>query len=166
MICNIKTRALRSNILDGLQDVLYLLSMANQFALAIAATIGIAISAYFTLVFFDIIPANSRFVAQVCRMDEQTCQYVLHTTYAKLFGVPNSLLGAIFYAFILYTVLAHGPNSSAFISLVATLSSVLSVLASIYLTHALIVKLKTNCVLCFTCHALNLVILILLTYTG
>lgn len=157
---------MRSNKLDGRTFVLYLLDMMTRIVLAVCGIMGVAISGYFTLVFFSVIPGNSRFIARVCRMDEQTCQYVLHTTYAKLFGVPNALLGTMFYALVLWTAIFGGPASGGILVLAVTLAAVLSVLVSVYLAYVLIVRLKTNCVLCFTCHLLNLIILILITYTG
>jgi uncharacterized membrane protein len=99
-------------------------------------------------------------------MDEQTCEYVIHTSYAKLVGIPNSALGIIFYTIICIAVLVDGMRTNVFINKVIILSSIGTVAASIYLAYVLIVKVKARCVLCFTVHILNVIILILLTYTN
>ncbi|HMD13424.1 MAG TPA: vitamin K epoxide reductase family protein [Bacteroidota bacterium] len=134
--------------------------------LILCAVMGFLISLYFLLVYFNIMRANQSFIPSLCRMDEHTCEYVLHTSYAKLLGIPNSALGVIFYIVIFFAVFIDGIRTNVFTNRLIILSSISTVVASIYLAYVLIVKVKARCILCFTIHILNVIILILLTYTN
>ena len=140
--------------------------MLIPYFLIVCALSGFLISLYFLLVYYNIMRANQPFIPPICRMDEQTCEYVIHTSYARLLGIPNSVFGIIFYTIICIAVLIDGMRTNVFINKVIILGSIGTVAASIYLAYVLIVKVKVRCVLCFTIHILNVIILILLTYTN
>ena len=61
------------------------------------AMVGLYIAAYFTLVYYGVVKADSRMMPQVCQLDDRSCKTVLQTRQARVFGVPNSLLGVVYY---------------------------------------------------------------------
>ena len=140
--------------------------MLIECGLIVSALAGLSISLYFSLVYYNIIGANQWFIPSFCRMDEETCRYVIHTSYAKLLGIPNSILGVFYYAIILFILLIDGIRSHFFINEIIIIGSIITVIASVYLAYVLLAKVKVNCVFCFTIHILNVIILILLTYTN
>ena len=110
------------------------------------------------MVYYKLIPPNASYIPKFCRLDERTCETILHTPYARLLGVQNFYPGIIFY--ILLIIFHSDPNA---LHTLVGLSGV-TVLAGIYLSYSLLYKLKVPCVLCFTGHAVNLLIFILLLY--
>src|SRR5438552_18652203 len=99
---------------------------ATCFAIALSA-IGLYIAAYFTLVYYGLISANTRLMPSVCRLEERTCQTVLGTRHARVFGAPNSLLGILYYltvVAILLMVWTVPPSTGVLIS-VAELTALL-----------------------------------------
>ena len=125
-------------------------------ALYLLSATGLLISLYFLLVFYKLIPPNASYIPQFCRLDERTCETILHTPYARLLGIPNFYPGIIFYIL----VIVFSSDSGAIHTLLG-LSGV-TVLAGMYLSYALLFKLKVPCVLCFTSHGLNVAIFVLL----
>jgi uncharacterized membrane protein len=64
--------------------------------LLLLALAGTALSVYFTLAYYGRV--ESREVpAALCQHEERACITILETPYARLLGVPNSLLGIGFY---------------------------------------------------------------------
>jgi len=119
--------------------------------LASCAISGLAIAAYFSLVYYHIVEPDNRWIPSFCRMDKGSCTRLLETPEAKVFGVPNSLLGVIYYVAMLLLPIQQ-------FEMFFLVASIFSVGLGMYLVHALIIKLKTNCPLCYTAHAINLVI--------
>ena len=77
-----------------------------SFALILLAAVGLTISSYFTAVAYGWIDPTEKWIPSFCRMGEQTCSRVIHSPRARVFGLPNSLLGQLFYLAILAAVLA------------------------------------------------------------
>ena len=125
-------------------------------ALYLLSATGLLISLYFLLVYYKFIPPNAAYIPRFCRLDERTCETILHTPYARLLGIPNFYPGIIFYIL----VIVFSSDSGAIHTLLG-LSGV-TVLAGMYLSYALLFKLKVPCVLCFTSHGLNVAIFVLL----
>jgi uncharacterized membrane protein len=99
------------------------------------ATIGLYIAAYFTLVFYGHLNANTRLMPSVCRLEERTCQTVLGTKYAKVFGVPNSLLGVLYYSIVIGVLLTGWTTPSLALGLI--LLAWFTVALGLYLIYAL-----------------------------
>jgi uncharacterized membrane protein len=124
--------------------------------------IGLYISAYFTLVYYGVIKPSTSLVPSFCRMEDQTCFTVIQTPYARVFKVPNFVLGMIYYTVLI--VLA----SSGWLTTVSYLAEAVGVIAwgtvllGIYLTYALLYRVKIPCPLCYTSHVINLVLAILI----
>ena len=125
------------------------------------ATIGLYIAAYFTLVFYGHLNANTRLMPSVCRLEERTCQTVLGTKYAKVFGVPNSLLGVLYYLIVIAVLLTGWATPSLALGLI--LVAWFTVALGLYLIYALFFIIRIPCPLCLTGHSINLALAILLT---
>ena len=123
----------------------------------LCSILGLSISLYFTLVYYRLIKPDATFVPKFCRLDEATCQYLMSTRNARILGARNFVLGLLYYSvLILYVTLVSLQQTISF-EFVAGIS-LFTVLLGIYLVYGLIVKLKTHCLLCYTSHALNLII--------
>lgn len=144
------------------------------FSLAGLALAGLAISIYFTLAYYGRI-RNARWVpAALCAREESSCVAVLRSRYARLFGVPNSLLGTVFYLAVIGWVMAglefqlpeSGVGASLFmLALFAKsllVASGATVIVGFYLIFALRWRLRIRCPLCYAAHAINLGIFLLL----
>ena len=127
--------------------------------LGAGAIIGIAVSSYFLMlqaVALD--PADTR-LPRGCRMERGECSHVIEHPDARVLGVPNALLGLVYYLVLLSAVGGLLPAPAwPWLRIAAWVS----VIAGVYLTTSLLRKVRIPCPLCVTSHALNLIILILL----
>jgi uncharacterized membrane protein len=136
--------------------------MMIRIELIVLGTVGFLLSLYFTLVYYHLMRADSFSVPEFCRMDQRTCQSLMHTVDAKMFGLPNFLLGCMYYLVIVVTAIGvHIASDDPILGILVVLS-LGAVLTSLYLTYSLVWKLRVNCSLCFASHAINIVIFILL----
>jgi len=126
------------------------------------ALLGLAIATYFTGVAYRLIPPDTRYIPRVCRLGEDTCRKVVDTPRARVFGVPNSLLGMIYYVALM--ALAVAGTAPPWLDLAYRLVAWGTVALGVFLTYSLLFITRVPCVLCFTSHALNLVIAIILTW--
>jgi len=124
--------------------------------------IGSLISVYFALVYYQRIPANYYLVPRICRMKESTCQTVLSTRDARVFGIPNSALGVLYYGIVFLITFAGGWEADGLVHRLFLWISILVVLLSIYLSYALLFRIKIVCPLCFVSHGINVLIVLLL----
>ena len=137
---------------------------------------GLANALYFTFAYYGRV-RGSRWIPEVlCAREGSSCVTVLHTTYARVFGVPNSLLGIFYYPLLIAWALVGAPRAlDVFFRgnhfVVATLGflelmALAAVLLGFYLIYALRRKLHTRCPLCYAGHAINAALLVLLILTG
>ena len=118
------------------------------------ATVGLAISTYFTSVAFHWITPDTRWIPSFCRMDSKSCASVIFTPSARVFGPPNSLLGQMYYAALLITIgLDWLVDARVWRIFVA--SSLVTLGMAVYLSYTLLVTLKVPCPLCFASHGIN-----------
>ena len=129
--------------------------------LIILAAVGLTISSYFTAVAYGWIDPTEKWIPSFCRMGEQTCSRVIHSPRARVFGLPNSLLGQLFYLAILAAVFADLILVKPYFLLFLA-ASFLTVLLGIYLSYSLLYLTRIRCVLCFTSHAINGIIFLIL----
>jgi len=134
---------------------------AARLSAIVLATAGVYIAAYFTLVFYGHLDANTRLMPRVCRLEERTCQTVLGTKYARVFGVPNSLLGVLYYLIVIAVLLIGWAPHALAVGLI--LVAWFTVALGLYLIYALFFIIMIPCPLCLTGHAINLGLAILLT---
>jgi uncharacterized membrane protein len=123
--------------------------------------LGAAISSYFTGVAYHWVRPDTRWVPAVCRMGEASCATIVFTPRARVFGVPNSVLGLLFYVVLAVAALT-GALDAALPRQLLLAASLGTVALGIYLTYSLLFVTRVNCVLCFTSHAINAVLFVLL----
>lgn len=127
--------------------------------LLVAVAAGFVIAAFFTLVTYGVVPPDGKFVPQFCRMDRGTCMTVLGHHDARLLGVPNSLVGVLFYILVAASAVAGSGNA---LRMVVMIAAWIAVGSGVYLTYSLLVKIRIRCALCFASHSLNLLIALLM----
>ena len=133
---------------------------------------GLIISIYFTFAYYGRIK-KSRWIPEIlCAREGSSCVTVVQTPYARVFGLPNSLLGIGYYLLVLLLVtrglvspldLYVGDVYAVVSPLhVLFLPSLATIVLGFYLTYVLRRKLHVDCPLCYTAHAINLAIFALL----
>lgn len=132
--------------------------------LVVLSGTGFLISSYFTAVAYRWMRPQARWIPSFCRLGEQTCATIVFTPRARVFGLPNSLLGQIFYA-ALWVGLAAGFLFSIPAYYLYLLASLVTVGLGLYLTYSLLFLTRVPCRLCFATHAINFVIFVIL-WTG
>jgi len=135
--------------------------MAVRIGLILCSLTGLLISLYFTLVTYRLMKPDQRFIPPVCRLTENTCLSIVDSPQARLFGVPNSLLGIAYYLGVFSAATGILTHSTAHNDVLLAVSTGTLLIAA-YLVYALLAVLKVRCVLCFTGHILNLLIFLFL----
>ncbi|HEY6952691.1 MAG TPA: vitamin K epoxide reductase family protein [Bacteroidota bacterium] len=136
--------------------------MLSRILVAVFSCAGLLISLYFTIVYYKPAAGIDRYVPSFCRIEPESCASLLGTRQARLYGMPNFVLGLLFYTGLVGSALSGILWKQLHLLLV--LGSLVSVATGIYLTDVLIVRLKIHCTLCLASHAINLALcLILLT---
>ena|ERR1044071_7495958 len=135
--------------------------------------VGLYIAAYFTLVYYGLVAANTKLMPRVCQLEERTCQTVLTTKFARLFGVPNSLLGVIYYfAVILFVATGWIDSAGGLVIgsvgvefwLLAAAASWFAVAIGFVLVYALFFIIHIPCPLCMAGHSINLALALTITF--
>ena len=121
----------------------------------ILSAAGLWISIYFTGVFYKWFSPGVFWIPKVCQLKESSCMTVLDTPRAKLFGIPNSAFGIGLYFYLILNLMVPVSYAAALFVLG------LAVLRSIYLAYSLIFVTKIPCPLCFTSHAINLLLFLI-----
>ncbi|MEX1139849.1 MAG: vitamin K epoxide reductase family protein [Bacteroidota bacterium] len=124
------------------------------------STIGLFISIYFALVYRNIIRPDTTWIPTFCRIDEQSCGSILRTPEAKIIRIPNFYLGIGYYVALI--VLSFFPSIMQDFLFELRMLSGFTVFVGIVLTYSLIWRIKISCVLCFTSHAINLILFLVL----
>ena len=149
------------------------MSRAVPILVIILALVGLADSLYFTFAYYGRI-RKARWVPEIlCAREGANCLTVLQTPYARVFGLPNSLLGIVYYLVLLAAMIENHfsrerwyVHSTYFeIPLLKGLLILISagtIVLGFYLIYALRRKLHIDCPLCYTAHAINVAILMLL----
>jgi uncharacterized membrane protein len=134
---------------------------------------GLANAIYFTFVYYGRIK-KARWVPQVlCAREGSSCATVVQTPYARVFGVPNSLLGIAYcllliagamgdwsFGINLYVHFTYVVYPSGLVLLI--IISAGTTILGFYLIYALRRKLHVDCPLCYAAHAINFVLFVLL----
>ena len=134
---------------------------AARYSAIALATVGLYIAAYFTLVYYGIVSASTKLMPNVCQLEERTCQTVLGTKYARVFGVPNSLLGVLYYSTVI--LLLSGGWIAGPIAAATIVVAWFTVALGMFLAYSLFFIIKIPCPLCLTGHTINLLLALLLT---
>jgi uncharacterized membrane protein len=135
--------------------------------------LGLADAVYFTFAYYGRIK-KARWVPEIlCAREGSSCATVVETPYARVLGVPNSLLGIVYYLLLIAGAMTHwsfGINlyvhSTDFVVPFAlwilVLVSAGTTLFGFYLIYALRRKLHVDCPLCYTAHVINAALFVLL----
>jgi len=145
--------------------------VALRLSIVLLSLMGLADALYFTLAYYGRI-RKARWVPEMlCAREDSRCVTVLRTPYARVFGVPNSLLGIVYYVLLMVWLL-FVPRHAIFLGHVwmpfETLgimllgASLCTVVLGFYLIYALRRVLHTDCPLCYAAHAINLILFALL----
>ena len=131
-----------------------------DFVIVFLSLIAFLISSYFTAVSYRWIRPDEKWIPAFCRLGERTCATIVFTPRARVFGLPNSVLGQVFYAALVIGALT-GRFEGGLLTLYL-LASLVTVVLGAYLTYSLLFLTRVPCTLCFTSHFINLVIFIML----
>ena len=104
---------------------------------------------------------DAAWIPAFCRMGEQTCASIVFTPGARVFGLPNSVLGQVFYAALLVGAPLGLLDQPLLLALYRA-GSLVTVALAIYLSYALLFVMRVPCPLCFASHGINAVIFVLL----
>jgi uncharacterized membrane protein len=140
----------------------------------VLAAVGLYIAAYFTFVYYGVLESNTLLMPKVCRLEKGTCETVLSTRFARVFGVPNSLLGVVYYAAVIVILSTGWMNRAGELSgtglglgfdlsIAVVVVAWFTVLLGTFLAYSLFFVIKIPCPLCLTAHGINLALAVLLT---
>jgi len=157
--------------------------MLISLLIVLLALAGLINSFYFTFAYSGRVK-KSRWIPEIlCAREGSNCVTVVQTPYARVFGVPNSLLGIIYYGFVMAWALGYPRSSWSFAGLnrflqyvsrdrllivrldfshLLILASAVTVGLGFYLIYALRRKLDITCPLCYAAHAINATLFVLL----
>jgi uncharacterized membrane protein len=110
--------------------------------LLVLAVVGLANAVYFALIYYRLVKPDSTMMPPFCRLGEETCEAVVFTRYGRLLHVPNSLLGIFFYLLLVGVALSKLMTGRTALLNYALAASAVSVVIGVYLTWALLIKLK------------------------
>jgi uncharacterized membrane protein len=139
--------------------------------IVILAIAGLADALYFTFAYYGRIKKAPWVPEILCAREGSKCVTVLQTPYARVLGVPNSLLGIIYYLLLLGWGLAARRLYAYDVTVYAlalplrwvlAAGSAMPVIVGFHLIHALRQKLHIACPLCYTAHAINAALFVLL----
>jgi uncharacterized membrane protein len=146
-----------------------------RLSIVLLSLAGLADALYFTLAYYGRI-RKARWVPEIfCAREDSSCVSVVRTPYARVFGVPNSLLGAVQYVLLMSWIIfvpRHLSVSGHILRPFETLGLLLlgttlsSVVLGFYLIHALRRVLHTHCPLCYAAHAINIALFVLLIFVS
>ncbi len=141
--------------------------------IVILALGGLADALYFTFAYYGRVK-KSRWIPEIlCAREGSSCVTVVQTKYGRVFGVPNSLLGTVYYLVLIAWSLVPGQPHGFFLgegklllyagarAVLVLISAGTAVLGG-YLIYALRRRLGTHCPLCYTAHAINTILFVLL----
>lgn len=122
---------------------------------------GVCLAARFTWAFY----ASAARRRRDTQAPPSRCLDVLEAPQAAVWGVPNALLGLVWYGLILLWVLWPAPLAAWHWTWRAALvgSAWTAVGLGVYLTHALLVVLRLPCRLCLLSHGINAALALLLS---
>lgn len=134
--------------------------MIERVFIALLAVAGALIAASFSSVYHKLALPISRAIPRFCRLESKTCQSIVDTPQARLFGIPNSDLGILYYLGMFGSSLQS--TTWAQLHWMLAGASAVTLVTGFYLTYVLVFRLRTPCMLCFISHAVNFLIFLLL----
>jgi len=145
--------------------------MILRLSIVLLSLVGLADALYFTFAYYGRI-RKARWVPEIfCARDGSSCVTVARTPYARVFGVPNSLLGIVYYLLLVVWIVfvphhlslsGHVLRPFETLGLVLLAASLCTVILGFYLIYALRRILYIDCPLCYAAHAINMALFVLL----
>ncbi len=142
--------------------------MIIRAAIIILSLVGLGDAFYFTFAYYGRVRKAVWVPTILCAREGSNCVTVVQTPWARVFGVPNSLLGIVYYLALAAWALTGPRVDLQLAGAVVPLrwfflaASGVTVLLGSYLIYALLKKLHTHCPLCYLAHGINGVLLVLL----
>ena len=147
------------------------LDVILRLCIVLLSLAGLADALYFTFAYYGRI-RKARWVPEIlCAREGSSCVTVVRTPYARVFGVPNSVLGIVYYVLLLLwigfvprhlIISGHVFRPFETLGLLLLGASLCTVVLGFYLIYALRRILYTHCLLCYTAHAINIALFVLL----
>ena len=125
--------------------------------LIITSIVGLILSIYALYVGLRA-KENKNYKAACDISDKASCTKAFSSSYGKMFGVSNSIVGAGFYLLVIF--LAYYTQYKLIFYL-----SALSLLITIYLAYVLYIKMKNLCIVCTAIYLIN-ILLFIFAYAG
>ena len=149
--------------------------MVLRLSIVLLSVAGLADALYFTLAYYGRI-RKARWVPEIlCAREDSSCVTVVRTPYARVFGVPNSLLGIVYYVLLLVwimfvprhaSILGYVSRPFETLGLLLMGASLSSVVLGFYLIYALRRILYTHCLFCYAAHVINFILFVLLIFVS
>jgi uncharacterized membrane protein len=139
--------------------------MIARVILACLGIFGFLISLFFTLVYYGKMRADGPAIPRVCRLENATCQSLIRRPEARLFGLPNFVIGLCFYLMVLAFALLPG-GAAPLLERTLLVASGGAVAVGVFLSYILLVRLRTPCLFCLASHLINACIFGLLIVRG
>ena len=145
--------------------------MILRLLIVLLSLTGLADSLYFTFAYYGRIRKARWVPAIFCAQEGSSCVTVVRTPYARVLGIPNSLLGILYYTTLLVwigfvprhtNILGQVFRPFETVGLWLLGASLLTVLLGFYLVYALRRILGVHCPLCYAAHAINVALFVLL----
>ncbi len=144
--------------MSGVAWIVWEVDLAMVLGLAaVLAVVGLGISVYMTLAYYRRFRQGHGVACPV----RGACASVLETEQARVFGVPNSLLGILFYAGTLGCLAGRQATGRTEWIAAAFAGAVLATGFGVALAYALLFRLRLSCPLCWTSHAINALLVVL-----
>ena len=89
------------------------------------------------------------------------CRSVFQTRHARALGLPNGVVGVVYYLIVIGLAIANAVGAPPVIVDGAAMLALIAAAFSIYLTYLLIFRLRMSCRICHTGNAINVVLAIL-----
>jgi len=140
---------------------MYILNMeVLKYLMLLLGSLGGVIALYFTLATYGIIRENLIESMPVCHV-HGTRKRIVDTFYGRVFYLPNSLYGIVYYLLILgYTHVCWGAKIPAIDTGLVVMNTGVTAFSG-FLYWALRTRLHTICRLCITSHIINALIFLL-----
>ena len=89
--------------------------------------------------------------------DTVTCSEVILSEYGRLFRIPNSILGMLFYSAVMFLF-----NANYLFALF--ILCILAGMVTLFLFSVLIFRIKKLCILCYSVYIINFVLIVLVYF--
>jgi uncharacterized membrane protein len=126
-----------------------------ELVLMALAAAGLYVSTYFSVCVFRGY-RGKRNQWSILPMVSNRCTLVARHHDARIFGVPNSVLGMIYYLLVMFAVALESPM----LLMVAGAASLLALAFAVYLFYSLYFKVRIACPLCVFSHAITIAVAI------